>query len=262
MSGEIRYEEISTSEAVNLSPHNHAYINPYNGCSMGCPFCFWLNDEGWEGRIQIKTNICQVLERQLKNWPKDQIIYLGSVCDPFNELENRYRLSEGCLRLIREYEIPLLITTSAVNEVVMEYAGLLKSMKQRVILVTELARLPEIQRMNHGGIHAGIRHANALKEMGLEVWATLAPLLPGIIELDPVLKRLNPEIPLYVDALSCAEGSAHGARTMRWIMREHTEYTELYRNIIENQDVSYFQKLLQIYQDRPQIHTFPFDFSQ
>lgn len=78
----MKYEEVQAEKALELSPHHHAYINPYTGCSMGCPFCFWLSMEGWEGRIGVRKNLPELLRRELKDWPKDEFLYLGSICDP------------------------------------------------------------------------------------------------------------------------------------------------------------------------------------
>ena len=90
----MKYEEVQAERALELSPHRHAYINPYTGCSMGCPFCFWLSMEGWEGRIGVRKNLPELLRRELKDWPKDEFLYLGSICDPFNEMEEQYNVEK------------------------------------------------------------------------------------------------------------------------------------------------------------------------
>ena len=101
----MKYEEVQAEKALELSPHHHAYINPYTGCSMGCPFCFWLSMEGWEGRIGVRKNLPELLRRELKDWPKDEFLYLGSICDPFNEMEEQYGIAQECLKVIEEYHV-------------------------------------------------------------------------------------------------------------------------------------------------------------
>ena len=62
---EMLIEKVKADSAIDWSPHHHAYVNPYNGCTAGCPFCFWLSRQGWEGRIQIRENITELLENEL-----------------------------------------------------------------------------------------------------------------------------------------------------------------------------------------------------
>lgn len=251
-------EKVTAKEAIDWSPHRHAFLNPYNGCAMGCPFCYWLSFPGWEGRIEVRTNIVALLEQYLKAGTHKGFLYLGSVCDPFCELEETYRLTRDCLELIKKYEVPLLITTSASSACLLEYTALLASMPQKVITVVELSRIPYIEEMNRGGRHKGITCANALKEKGLEVWTTLAPVLPAVTDLDLVLKALDPHIPVYIDALDCKEGSIQAEKTMAWIRRDYPEQAERYHSMMLRHDRRYFEKLLQEKAENPRVKTFPF----
>lgn len=253
----MKIEKVETKEAYDLSPHKHAFINPYNGCSMGCPFCYWLTREGWENRIQVRTNIAQVLEEQLGDWDRNQTIYLGSVCDPYNELEDIYGLSRKCLEIIKRKGIPLLITTSCVRDIILRDLDLLREMD--VIIAVELARIPMIKKMYQGGEHLGIKYANRLKAEGLQVYATLAPICPGVIELEPVMERLNPEIPIYIDCLRCEPEGILAKRTKDWIRMEHPELMRIYENIIDFGDDQYFQDIQNRYKGNGRIKYFPFE---
>lgn len=244
----MKVREVSGTEPYELSPHGHAFINPYGGCTMGCPFCFWLSRDGWENNMEIRLKTPKLLEEALKNWPKGEWIYLGSICDPFNEWESRYRLTEQCLKIIDQYQIPLLITTSAVSPALLEEAEILKNMKAPVVIVTELARVPEMERLKKEGIHKGVEAANTLKKMGLTVWATMAPVCPGILDLEPVLEKLDEEIPVYIDSLKCAKDSIQEKRVMEWIRREHPQLETTYEKIVLEKDVTYFDQLLKKYQ--------------
>lgn len=255
---EMLIEKVKADSAIDWSPHHHAYVNPYNGCTAGCPFCFWLSRQGWEGRIQIRENITELLENELREYDPKEFIYFGSICDPFMEIDRDLGLSRKCLELIRDHQIPLLITTSATNDVVRRDVDVLKSMKQRVILVVELSRLKLLREWNSGGVHAGIENANYLYDQGLEVWATLSPILPGVTDLDRVLNELNPAIPVYVDSLQCEKGGIQERKVMDWISAEYPELVDQYRDIVINKNVSYFKKLLDDHKDNPRICTFPY----
>ena len=252
-------ERVTCKEAFDWSPHHHAFINPYNGCTAGCPFCFWLSQQGWENRIQIRENIASILDDTLKTWNPDEFIYLGSVCDPFMEIEREQRLSRECLEVIKRYGMPLLITTSATNDVIRDYVDLLKSMPQRVIVVVELSRLGLLREFNTGRTHAGIENANYLRSQGLEVWATVAPVLPGVTDLDAILEALNPDIPVYVDSLQCSFGSIQARKVMDWICKEHPHMEKEYNRIVNNQDTSYFDTLMDKYCSEGRLHRFPYN---
>ena len=255
----MKVREVSGTEPYELSPHGHAFINPYGGCTMGCPFCFWLSRDGWENKMEIRMDTPSLLEEALKTWPKGEWIYLGSICDPFTEWESKYRLSEQCLKVIDKYQIPLLITTSAVSPALVEEAEILKRMKAPVVIVTELARIPEAERLKKEGIHRGIEAANALKKMGLTVWATMAPVCPGILELEPVLEKLDQEIPVYIDSLQCGKNSVQEKRVMEWIRNDYPQLESLYEKIVLEKDLTYFDVLLEQYENDPRIKTFPYE---
>ena len=255
----MNIEEVLITEPYELSPHHHAFINPYNGCSMGCPFCYWLLQEGWENRIQVRTNIAEILEGELGHWNSEEALYLGSICDPYNELEEVYGLSRRCLEVIQKKNIPLVITTSCIRETIFRDLNLLKKMK--VIIVVELARIPMIDRMNRGETHLGIENANRLREEGLEVYATLAPICPGMMELQPVLGRLADDIPVYIDCLRCEPGGILAERTKDWIKKADPELLPDYVAILDEHDWSYYDHYLEKYRNNKRVKEFPFDLS-
>ena len=47
------------------------------------------------------------------------------------------------------------------------------------------------------------------------MWATMAPVCPGILDLEPVLEKLDEEIPVYIDSLQCAKDSIQEKKGQR-----------------------------------------------
>lgn len=111
----MKIEHIRVRHAIDYSPHHHAYINPYNGCPMDCPFCYWLDDPEWEGRLQVRDNIVEMLRQELVQWDAKERVYVGSICDPFCDEEIHAGLTRQCLELLKEHKMPVLLTTSATN---------------------------------------------------------------------------------------------------------------------------------------------------
>jgi len=96
-------------------------INPYRGCYHQCVFCYarrshsYLDEDGvanWGSRIYVKVNAPAVLrsELQKRTW-KRELVSIGTITDPYQPLEGKYRLMRGVLEALRDFETPAGIIT-------------------------------------------------------------------------------------------------------------------------------------------------------
>lgn len=255
----MKIELVQASNAFDWSPHRHPFINPYNGCQGGCPFCFWLSQTGWEGRIQVRLDLPALLEEALQDWPTGEFLYMGSICDPFMALEETYALTRECLKCVARHKAPLLITTSAGSRTIFRDLDILREIRPRLIVVIELARIRSLEWLRMGKAHPGLCHANELREAGFKVWTTLSPLLPGIADLELVLDKLLPDIPVYIDRLECKTGTIQAEKVLKWISRDYPQLLEAYKRVIYDGDSSWFDETLRRHQHNPRVHMFPFE---
>lgn len=96
-------------------------INPYNGCSVGCIFCYaralpaayfrLFNDTGI---VTVFEDFDRVIADQLDSISIASCGYLSPVCDPFQIVNSRYRLSEKIVRAFTERNIPIEFITKCV----------------------------------------------------------------------------------------------------------------------------------------------------
>ena len=77
--------------------------------------------------------------------------------------------------------------------------------------------------------------------------------------MEPILEKLDPEIPVYVDSLQCAKDSIQEKRVMEWIRRDYPELLGVYENIVIKKDLSYFNEILKTYGMNSRVKTFPYD---
>jgi DNA repair photolyase len=93
-------------------------INPYNGCSVGCIFCyaralpapyFRLFNE--EGIVTVCRDFDRVVAGQLDSIGVASCGYLSPVTDPFQEVERKYGLSERIIEEFVKRNIPVQFTT-------------------------------------------------------------------------------------------------------------------------------------------------------
>lgn len=248
---------IEANELIHVTSHNHHYVNPYYGCSEGCPYCYWADIPGWSGKIDIRVNAPQLFEEYTRNWNTEKIIYIGSCCNPYEDIEQKYRLTRKMLITLKDRKIKFLLTTST-NRVLND-VDLLLEMKDQAIIVFELCRINRIKNFNATGFHEAIVAANALAAAGITVWATLGPILPGITNLGKILERLNKEIPVYVSPMDAVPGSPMHARVIASIQQDYPELTSFYEDMIRNnQNDVLFEQEIAPYLSNPRVKRFPF----
>lgn len=94
-------------------------INPYNGCGIGCFFCYTLAFPGYfqifreKGIIIVAKDFDRVVAKQLDSIDIASCGYLSPVTDPFQPLNEKYHLSEKIIRVFTERNIPIEFITKA-----------------------------------------------------------------------------------------------------------------------------------------------------
>lgn len=171
-------------------------INPYRGCYHQCVFCYarrthsFLEEDGvdrWGSRIFVKTNAPAVLRTELakRSWTHEQVA-IGTVTDPYQPLEGRYRLTRGILEALRDYDTPAsLITRSPLVirdiDVLAQLARIagasvsisIATMDQQLAREIEPTVAPPRKRLFA---------VEKLAQAGIRVNVALAPILPHITD--------------------------------------------------------------------------------
>lgn len=176
----MRIVKKEIAEAVEWTENHEAYVNPYYGCSAGCPFCYWLNIPGWEGTFEVRTNIVSALE-DFCSRPENAgcRIYFGSYGDPYaDELERDFQLTRQCLEMLQKMQRPVTISTSARSNLILRDIDLLKQIPNLTV-ITELCRLDQLERLTQGQTHIGVDVSNDLHRAGVRVIGTFAPNIAG-----------------------------------------------------------------------------------
>lgn len=96
-------------------------INPYQGCSHRCAYCYATYEWSPEfyDRIYAKSNAHEVLDRQLAAWKSDTInpVMVASATDAYQPAELRYGLTRKCVQVLQKYNVPYYVfTKSAIIE--------------------------------------------------------------------------------------------------------------------------------------------------
>ncbi len=120
----MKYTEITVKEALHkLKRRGLPYkydLNLYKGCSFACKYCYARKKENisqaemFEEKILVKTNIAEVLEKELSSpgW-KGDIINMGGVCDSYQLCEKDCGLVRDVLKVMIKYRNPVIISTKS-----------------------------------------------------------------------------------------------------------------------------------------------------
>ncbi len=115
-------------------------MNLYRGCSHNCIYCDGrdekYNVEGTFGKdIEIKINAIDLLRRELdpsrKRKPFNSGFFLvgGGVCDSYEPVEKKFKLTQRALELLEEFNHPIHMLTKSV--LIERDIELIKSINQR-----------------------------------------------------------------------------------------------------------------------------------
>lgn len=249
------FQEIKVKNALEkeIQPDGSSIItiDAYDGCQIQCPYCFQLNNDEWSRKICVRRNIAEVLEVQLSSLKCDNTeLFIGSLSDPYMDTEEKYGLTGGILEVLKDTNYKILITTKAVNGLILRDLDLLKSFK---IKPEVLLGLSHIGQAGMGANHFNIPVANRLFEEGIPVRVFITPVLPYVMDVEKMIMAIHPEIRIYLDKLRVFKEGNQASRIYQWVKRNYPMYEEKYFHILFEEDLGYYRKLVDRYQNDKRI---------
>ncbi len=190
-------EEITVKKALNKLHSNflpYKYdLNIYRGCSHRCQYCYalyshrYLENNDFFGKIYVKKNIVEVLEKELssKNW-RQEWINLGGVTDSYQAIERQYKLMPKILELMIKYKNPITISTK--SDLILRDMDLLEKLAKVTtvnVAVTITTWDEELQqKLEPGAISSQKRMEifRQLKNKGVNLGLHLMPIVPYLTD--------------------------------------------------------------------------------
>ena len=199
------YQEVICRTALNRAvgtPFGWT-LNPYRGCTHGCPYCFARHyqtqlemgpGDEFSSVILIKVNFPEVLAGELTqpSW-SNQLIALGTATDPYQPIEGRYLLTRQVLKLLIRHKTPVTLITKGPLAV------------RDMDLFVELSRLtrctvsfsvPTVDEEAWRTLEPGTAHplqrlraVEKLVKAGVAAGVLMSPIVPGISSHPAKLKR-------------------------------------------------------------------------
>lgn len=172
-------------------------INPYNGCEHGCFFCYAHAFPGYfahfrkTGVITVFKDFDKVVEEQLEKIRVASCGYLSPVTDPFQPINEKYRLTEKIMEVFVRRNVPVEIVTK--GEISEDAIRLLKKQEHSFAQLSTLTLDEEKRRwMMKGGASTEelLRNVERLSNEDIFTVCRIDPLLPYITSDEKELEEL------------------------------------------------------------------------
>ena len=170
--------------------------NPYRGCVHACVYCYarpshitFDMDGGsdFERHIFVKVNAPTVLRNELRrpSWRREAV-HLGTIVDPYQPVEGRYRITRGMLEaLAATYTPATIITKNSLVQRDIDVLGELHARAGCAVFVSVTSLDAALLRRMEPGTPPPLRRLETvgrLVEAGIPAGVMAMPLLPGITD--------------------------------------------------------------------------------
>ena len=180
-------------------------INPYRGCEHGCIYCFARPSHAYhdlspgldfESKLFAKPTAPMLLRDELsKTGYVCNPIAFGTNTDPYQPIEQHWRITRECIRILAETNHPLTITTK--SDRVIRDIDLLAPMGAKGLAAVALSVTsldPKIARTVEPRAPHPERRLSALRRLadaGIPTIVSIAPIIPAITdhEIEHIIER-------------------------------------------------------------------------
>ncbi len=232
----VTVEHARTIISFNQSPDIpfDRSINAYRGCEHGCVYCYARPTHAYhdlspgldfETKLFAKPNAAALLRETLaKSGYKPAPIAMGTNTDPYQPIEERYRITRQVLEVCLEVKHPVTITTKSAR--VVRDLDLLAHLAAEGLVavgVSVTSLDPRLSGLLEPRASTPVKRLDALRQLveaGVPAHVSVAPVIPSITDefIEGILQ----------------EAAARGVRSASWIMlRLPHEVAPLFREWLD-----------------------------
>lgn len=179
--------EIEAKSILNPSKIYDYCVNPYTGCGVGCVYCYAAlfmrrysgHSEPWGKFVDVKVNAPELLAKQIVR-AKRGAIWFASVCDPYQPLEARYRLTRRLLEVLVGRDFPVVIQTKSAR--VLRDFDIIRRIADVEVgftIATEDEKIAKLFEPHSSPVAERLEALREFKAAGIATYAFAGPLLPG-----------------------------------------------------------------------------------
>ena len=179
-------QEVRAKSILSRSKIYRYVVNPYTGCQHGCSYCYARfmkrvtgHREPWGEFVDVKVNAPELLRNEIRRKSKGRV-WISGVCDPYQPLEEKYRLTRQCLAILVENEWPVIIQTR--SPLVLRDIDIIREAGDIEVGLSITTADDDIRKLFEPPappIPDRIQALDELHRAGVRTYAMIAPVLPG-----------------------------------------------------------------------------------
>ena len=200
----MKVREVSCKTILSKSklPGCDYVINPYVGCSHGCAWCYARfmkkytgYDEEWGSFVDVKVNAPEALIKDIRRLKGSSYIFLSSVCDSYQPIEAKYKLTRKILEILSQLPFSVGILTQ--SKLVTRDIDLFKKFKDIEVGMSFISMDDKATRIFQPMAALPKERVTALRKLhraGIKTYIHLGPILPHFTNLEEIFKATHKDI--------------------------------------------------------------------
>lgn len=243
--GGIKKVQVKSVLTKSNLPKTDFVINPYIGCQHACVYCyarfmkrFTNHKEPWGSFVDVKINAAQILEKQLQKYKNSKYksgqftCLLSSVTDPYQQLEEKYRLTRSILNILKSYpQFNIEILTK--SDLILRDIAIIKLLKNPSVTMSIGITNDKDASVFEPQASLPSKRIAALKKIhqkGIKTAAFISPILPFFTDFDKICSLLKDKVDkIYAETLNPKGANFIGIKKV--LKAHHPQYQKEYQKI-------------------------------
>ena len=186
----LKVKEVKAKSILNKPKIFDYCLNPYTGCQHNCTYCYARlfmkrysgHKEPWGEFVDVKVNAPELLKKQLER-AKKGTVWISSVCDPYQPLEAKYRLTRQCLKELAEKQFPVNIQTK--SKLVLRDLDLFLQFEEIEVgftITTDDERVAKLFESRASPVKERLKALEEIHSRGIKTFAFIGPSFQEILK--------------------------------------------------------------------------------
>jgi len=169
---------INPSKIISSLCYSVLKLEPYTNCSYACRYCYarWYRTGKLKPRFQVIGIFAKVAKKLDVRIP----FRLATLCEPFQDVEERFKISLKLLNVARDYGIPIILSTKSDRIARDPWRGVINSMAKDDLIVVQVSISTLKKTELEPNAPEPIKRLEALSELDAPRVLRLQPLIPNL----------------------------------------------------------------------------------